>query len=229
MGTALITGAAKRVGSAIALGLAEAGWDIVLHFNKSIDEALALKKNIERLGNKVYLLQHDLSKLNEIEGLLPEITLDLLVNNASIFENDNLLEIEPELLLQHLKINFIAPIMLTKLFMSRSAGSSNPSIINILDNKIENSPKNFISYYLSKNALSYFTRVSAENLAPRIRVNGVALGYIIKNDNQSNDSFERNISHSLLKKIVLKKNLVDTISYLAHNENTTGNIIFLEN
>ncbi|MDJ1257271.1 MAG: SDR family NAD(P)-dependent oxidoreductase [Candidatus Midichloria sp.] len=229
MPIALITGTAKRIGKIISLNLAQNGWDLLLHYNSSKAEAEALKRTVEKSGIKAELLHCDFRNLDNIEHLIQQDNLDLLINNASSFGNDNINNFFYEDIANKLKINLIAPMLLTKAFVKKSVNVSNPNIINILDCEIKNIPSNFISYNITKNALAHFTKIAAKNLAPTIRVNGIALGHTIKNPKQSEENFNKAIQYSLLKKNVSEKNLLDTIYYLIQNENLTGNIIFLEN
>ncbi|WHQ47158.1 MAG: SDR family NAD(P)-dependent oxidoreductase [Candidatus Midichloria sp.] len=229
MPIALITGAAKRIGKIISLNLAQNGWDLLLHYNSSKVEVEELKKTVEKSGIKAEVLHCDFRNLGSIEHLIKQDSLDLLINNASSFENDNIGNFFYEDITNKLKINLIAPMLLTKVFVKKSANVPNSNIINILDCGIKNIPSNFISYYITKNALAHFTKIAARNLAPTIRVNGIALGQTIKNPKQSEGNFNKAIQQSLLKKNVSEKNLIDTIYYLIQNRNLTGNIIFLEN
>jgi len=227
MPTALVTGAAKRVGRVIAMNLANHGWDIVLHYNSSNADAEILKEILEQKNVKVELLKYDFNNLDGIKDLVKQSHLDLLINNASIFENDNLNNMSSQSIAKHFNINIIAPMLLTQVFAERSINSANPNIINILDCEIKNVSTDFVSYHMSKKSLANFTEIAAKTLAPRIRVNGIALGQTMKNHKQSQKNFDYLVKQSLLKKIVSEENLVDTMNYLIQNKNTTGNIIFL--
>ena len=229
MPTALITGAAKRIGKLMALALAKKGWNLILHYNSAVSEAFDVQSLAMKIGVNVELWQCDFMMLEKIEQFKSKNSLDLLINNAAIFQNDYLNDFSYQGIENHFKINLIAPIILTKMFSIYSQNANNPSIINILDCQTKMYPGNFFSYHMSKNSLSYFTKVAAENLAPHIRINGIALGQVIKNENQSIEHFNQTINNSKLKKIISEKNLVDTMYYLIDNQNVTGNVICLEN
>ena len=229
MPTALITGAAKRIGKIIALALAKEGWDLILHYNFSEREVSAVQMLAVEMGVSAILWQCDFMMLDKVEQFKPKNNLDLLINNAAIFQNDHINDFIYQNINNHLKINVIVPMLLTKMFSFYSQNARDPNVINILDYQTKTYPHNFFSYHISKNALAYFTKIAAENLAPCIRVNGIALGQTIKNPNQSIENFNRAINSSKLKKIVSEKNLVDTLHYLIHNQNITGSIISLGN
>ena len=162
MSYALITGSAKRIGKNIAIFLAKEGWDIVLHYNNSESEAIQLQKHIMSLGKRCVLYKNDFSKDKLSKFFEQEVSIELIINNASIFEMDSLCNFNQENLMNALKINFIAPSLLAKITLDVNISGNQINIINILDSIIYKLPKKFTSYYFSKRMLADFTRLSAK-------------------------------------------------------------------
>lgn len=225
----MITGAAKRIGKAIALHLASSGYNIVLHYNHSVREAFDLKEELLAMNVEVELLHCDFM-LSNIDSLkIKSPSLDLLINNASMFKNDKIEDMTESSLMDHLRVNAVAPILMTKHFVRKSTASDNPSIINILDYDMSDHKNNFISYKISKYMLSHFTNVSAAILAPKVRVNGIAPGHMIKNEIQSEEHFNDAIKSGRLKRAISEKSLLNTLDYLATNKNISGSILSISN
>tara|TARA_Y100001936_G_scaffold162235_1_gene158411 strand:- start:453 stop:1208 length:756 start_codon:yes stop_codon:yes gene_type:complete len=225
----IITGGATRVGAAIAKSLAGYDVDITVHFNKSRNSANKLKKELEDLGSKVFLIKADLNKSYQAQKLVRDAFkkmrgLDCLINNASIFENDNLINFNDKSFLKHININLKAPAILTQNF-KRYVKSSYGNVINIIDQRIEKLTPYFLSYTLSKSALGILTITSAMKLAPNIRVNAISPGPTLKNKRQSESHFKKQWKSVLLKKKVNLENICDTVKFLIKNDNITGEII----
>lgn len=181
MTAVLITGAAARVGRVIALHLAARGSDIALHYHTSQAEALALQAEIRALGRECALLRADLSTVAEVQALARAAMeafphLDALVNNASAFERAPLAEADAASYALHMDVNLRAPVLLTQ---ALAGVWGQGSVVNLLDAKITQPTHNYFYYLLSKKALAEFTRMAAAELAPRVRVNGVALGRVL--------------------------------------------------
>ena len=176
----IITGAATRIGAAIAKKLSGPNIEIVIHYNKSKSKAEKLKKDLEKKGSKIYLLKADLNKENEVQKILKFSKsklryFDCLINNASIFENDKLENFTAKSWGNHLKTNLKAPALLSQGF-AKNIRSKNNNIINIIDQRVFKLTPYFFSYTLSKTGLYTLTKTSAMSLAPSIRVNGIAPG-----------------------------------------------------
>ena len=153
--------------------------------------------------------------------------LDCLINNASIFENDSISNFNEKSFNKHIDINLKSPSILTqdfKKFVKKNKGS----IINIIDQRIFKLTPYFFSYTLSKTGLETLTKVSAMNLAPNIRVNGIAPGPTIKNKRQSEVHFKKQWKSLILKSKVNVKNICTTVKYFNENDNTTGQIISVD-
>ena len=174
----IITGGATRVGADIAKSLAGYDVDITVHFNKSRNSANKLKKELEDLGSKVFLIKADLNKTYQAQKLVRDAFkkmrgLDCLINNASIFENDSLINFNDKSFSKHMNVNLKAPALLIQNF-KKYVKNNHGNIINIIDQRIEKLTPYFFSYTLSKSALGVLTLTSAMKLAPNIRVNAIS-------------------------------------------------------
>ena len=228
----IITGGATRIGAAIAKSLANFDTKIVIHFNKSKISALKLKKELEELGAESYLIKTDLNNLKQTQNLVKKAYklmkgLDCLINNASIFENDNLENFSEKLFDKHININLKAPAILTQNF-KKLLKDKNGCIVNIIDQRIEKLTPFFFSYTLSKSSLAILTKTSAMKLAPNIRVNGVSPGPTLKNKRQSERHFKKQWKSILLRKKVDLDNICNGVKFLIDNDNITGEIINID-
>jgi NAD(P)-dependent dehydrogenase (short-subunit alcohol dehydrogenase family) len=194
MGTkaALITGAARRIGRAIAIHLAREGWDIAIHYNTSRDEALSLQEEVKAAGAECRLYVADLNVTSAAERLIGQWVKDfphasLLVNSASVFKRDTIASLSPHLWDEQLRINALAPILLTRAFHRLSAAQN--CVINMLDQKVTNATPDFFSYTISKLALHNATRMMAMSLWPKTRVNGIAPGIVLRSGDQTEAQF----------------------------------------
>ena len=225
----IITGGATRIGAAIAKSLAGYEVDITVHYNKSKNLANRLKKELENLGSKVFLIKADLNNPYNAQRLIRDAFkkmkgLDCLINNASVFENDNLLNFNDKSFSKHFNVNLKAPAILTQNF-KKYVKNNQGNIINIIDQRIEKLTPYFLSYTLSKSALGTLTLTSAMKLAPNIRVNAISPGPTLKNKRQSESHFKKQWKSILLKKKVNLENICETVKFLIKNDNMTGEII----
>ena len=228
----IITGGATRIGASIAKSLADYETAITIHYNKSKRNALKLKKELENLGSEVYLLKADLSNLKQTQALLKLAHkkmkgLNCLINNASLFENDNLHNFTDKSFSKHLNINLKAPAILIQNFQ-KLLKNSEGNIINIIDQRVEKLTPYFFSYTLSKSSLVTLTKTAAMKLAPNIRVNGISPGPTLKNSRQSESHFKKQWKSVLLKKKVELESICDGIKFLIKNDNITGEIINID-
>jgi len=179
----LITGAARRVGRSLALAVARAGADVVLHFNKSQSDAESLASEIDSLGRSAFLLPADLNDPAAVMGLVPRALesgpLDALVNNAAIFEPLNWKNTRLDDWNRHLMINLTAPFLLSQAFAQTLPGGSSGRIVNLLDWRALRPGVDHFPYTISKAALASLTLALARALAPLVTVNGIALGAIL--------------------------------------------------
>ena len=150
--------------------------------------------------------------------------LDCLINNASVFENDDLNNLNDKSFSKHMNVNLKAPVLLTQNF-KKYVKKNHGIIINIIDQRIEKLTPYFLSYTLSKSALGTLTITSAMKLAPNIRVNAISPGPTIKNKRQSESHFKKQWKSVLLKKQVDLENINETVKFFIKNDNITGEII----
>ena len=228
----IITGGATRIGAAIAKSLADYETAITIHYNTSKGNALKLKKELENLGSEVYLLKADLNNLKQTQALLKLAYkkmkgLNCLINNASLFENDNLHNFTEKSFTKHLNINLKAPAILIQNF-KKLLKNSEGNIINIIDQRVEKLTPYFFSYTLSKSSLVTLTKTAAMKLAPNIKVNGISPGPTLKNSRQSESHFKKQWKSILLKKKVKLESICDGVKFLMENENITGEIINID-
>ena len=229
----LITGAATRIGKAIAIHFAKKKWNIALHYFKSSLKAKNLKKIIELNGVKVTLIKADLKNINQVEKIIPIVkkklgTIDCLVNNAALFEKDDISDFTIKSWNDHLNINLLAPTILIKKFAKQSSKKTTSNIINIIDQRVFNLTPVFMSYTLSKSALYTLTKTMAMRLGPNIKVNGIAPGPTIKSKRQSTKHFNNQARLTLLKKAVDPIDICDTVDFLVNNNSITGQIIAVD-
>ncbi|MSP10013.1 MAG: SDR family oxidoreductase [Pelagibacteraceae bacterium] len=228
----IITGGATRIGAAIAKKLSGPNKEILIHYNKSELKAQKLKKELEKNGTKIYLVKGDLSKETEINKIVKFAKLKLkyfncLINNASLFENDNLEDFTTDSWRKHLTINLRAPALLTKEFAKNLRGKNN-NIINIIDQRVFKLTPFFFSYTISKTGLYTLTKTSAMSLAPNVRVNGIAPGPTIKNKRQSNRHFRKQYLATPLKKQVDVEEICNAVDFFIKNKSITGQVLAID-
>ena len=229
----LITGAATRVGKAIALHFAERGWNIALHYFRSSTKAKELKKIIEQHWVKVALIKADLKNPKQTEKIIPLAKKNLgaincLVNNAALFEKDDITNFTNKSWNDHLNINLLAPTILTKQFAKQAPKKTVSNIINIIDQRIFNLTPFFMSYTISKTGLQTLTKTLAMRLGPNIKVNGIAPGPVIKSKRQTDRHFKNQVKSTLLRKSVKLEDICQTIEFLINNNSVTGQIIAVD-
>ena len=228
----IITGGATRIGAAIAKSLVSFDTKIVIHFNRSKSSALKLKKELESLGAETYLLKADLNNFKQTNSLIKNAYtkmegLDCLINNASVFENDNLENFSEKSFTKHININLKAPAILTQNFR-KFIRDKEGCIINIIDQRVEKLTPFFFSYTLSKSSLAVLTKTSAMKLAPNIRVNGISPGPTLKNKRQSERHFKKQWKSIILRKKVDLENICNGVKFLIENKSITGEIINID-
>jgi NAD(P)-dependent dehydrogenase (short-subunit alcohol dehydrogenase family) len=233
----LITGAARRVGAAIAEGLAADGWLVAAHYNSSAAEAEALAEALNRGGPVCFPLQADLSRRDDIEGLIARAnaalapaggTVTCLVNNASPFVYDNLKSLSWDSWAEHMVPGLYAPVFLSKLFAESLGADGTGLIINMLDQKIDNLNPDFFSYTVSKIGLHGATRMMAMALAPRIRVCGIAPGIMLPSGKQNAQQFEAAWRRTPLGRNATVEEIVGAVRFLIESPSATGSIITLD-
>jgi len=229
----LITGAATRVGKAIAIHFAERGWNIAIHYFRSSLKAKKLKKIIEQQWVRAVLIKADLKNPKQVEKILPIAkrklgTIDCLINNAALFEKDDISNFTTKSWNDHLNINLFAPAILTKQFSKQASKKKISNIINIIDQRIFNLTPFFMSYTISKSGLQTLTKTMAMRLSPNIKVNGIAPGPTIKSKRQTNRHFKNQVKSTLLKQSVHLEDICDAVELLIENNSITGQIIAVD-
>ena len=229
----IITGGATRIGAAIAENLASHKNQITIHYNKSKEKAEKLKKILEKKGSKVFLIKADLNKISELNKIIKFANVKMkgvncLINNASLFENDNIKNFSIKGWDKHININLKAPAILIKQFAKIVSKNIKANIINIVDQRVFKLTPYFLSYTLSKTGLYTLTKTSAMSLAPNIRVNGIAPGPTVKNKRQSAKHFKKQYLSTLLKKSVDTKEISSAIKFLIANKSITGQVIAID-
>ena len=228
----IITGAATRMGAAIAKKLSGPKAEIVIHYNKSKSSAEKLKKELMKNKTKVYLIKGDLSKENDLKKIIEFSKsklkyFDCLINNASLFENDNLKNFTSKSWGQHLDVNLKAPAYLTKEFAKNIKGKNN-NIINIIDQRVFKLTPFFFSYTLSKTGLYTLTKTSAMSLAPNIRVNGIAPGPTIKNKRQTDKHFKKQYLATPLKQQVNVNDICNAVDFFIKYGSITAQVLAID-
>jgi len=229
----LITGGSTRIGKEIALHFAKRGWNIIIHYFKSSSEARILKKIIEKNKVKAILIKADLKNRKQVENIFflakKELgKIDCLINNAALFEKDDILNFTSKNWNDHLNINLLAPAILIKNFAKQAPKKTSSNIINIIDQRVFKLTPIFMSYTLSKSALYTLTKTMAMRLGPSIKVNGIAPGPTIKSKRQSTKHFNKQARSTLLKKPVGLKDICDTVEFLINNNSITGQVIAVD-
>ena len=231
--TALVTGGGKRIGAAIARMLAGDGWRVIVHYNRSATEAEALAAEITAAGGECFPIQADLSRQEDVEGLIGRCVaahgrLDCLVNNASSFVLDDIRTVSWTSLHQHLTPNLVAPVLLCRDFAARFDQPDGGCIINLLDQKVDNLNPDFLSYTLSKIALSGLTEMLAMALAPRIRVCGVAPGLTMISGKQTEESFQRAWRAAPMGRSSTPEEVAACVRFILSIPSMTGETIFVD-
>jgi NAD(P)-dependent dehydrogenase (short-subunit alcohol dehydrogenase family) len=226
----LVTGAAKRLGRAIVLDLAGAGWNIGLHYHGSADEAEQTAAEIRAKGVKVTLLAADFAREDETAGLIARAVKELgpltaLINSASLFENDDWKSATRQSWDVHMETNLRAPFLLSQLFAKQLPKGETGNVINIIDQRVLKPTPQFISYSLSKAGLYWLTTTLAQALGPDIRVNAVGPGPAIRNARQSEADFARQCQATILKRGAEPQDVVAAIRYLLEAPSVTGQMI----
>jgi NAD(P)-dependent dehydrogenase (short-subunit alcohol dehydrogenase family) len=229
----LVTGAAKRLGRAIALDLGSAGWNVALHYKTSAGEAEAAAAQIRGHGVKAALLQADLARETESEALVGRAAqaigpLTALINSASIFENDDWRSATRASWDLHMEVNLRGPLVLSQRFAAQLPDGAAGAIVNIIDQRVLKPTPQFLSYSLSKAGLHWLTTTLAQGLAPRIRVNAVGPGPTLRNERQSEADFARQRDATILGHGADPADICAAVRYLLDAPSVTGQMIAVD-
>ena len=224
---ALVTGAAHRLGKAFALTLARLGYDIVLHYHSSSDEALQTQVEIESLSRNVFLVQADLTNPSELDFLLSTFhSLDVLVNSAAFMPHGNVDALTLENWDTALDLNLRAPFLLAQACASKMTDGG--LIVNITDVGAQKAWSRYPSYTVSKAALESLTKILARALAPKIRVNAIAPGFVLQSDIVPAEEWERLIGRIPLKRPARTEEITSALEFLIQNQYVTGQTIVVD-
>lgn len=230
-GTALVTGAARRIGRALALEAARAGFDVAIHHREAAADAESLGAEIAGLGRGFAIIGADLS-LAEPETLLRQAAtlgpVTLLVNNASLFEDDRIGGLTPAAWDAHFSVNLRAPVFLAQAFASALPAGRSGLVVNILDQRVWRPNPQFFSYTLSKSALWTATRMMAQALGPAVRVNAIGPGPTLASIHQTPDEFAAEAAAVPLGRAVTPGEIARALRYLIDAPSVTGQMIAVD-
>ena len=228
---ALVTGASRRIGRALAMALAEEGVNIVAHDRRDLEQETArVCDEVVGCGAKSWNVSADLEKPEEYETLVARAintagSLDILINNASIFQPSTLMDMGFNDLMRHIHVNAWSPLVLSREF-SRLAGRG--KIINLLDTKIIGYDLAHVAYILSKRMLADLTAMCAREFAPAITVNAVASGLILPPAGKD-ENYLNTMSHAVpLKRHGEPDDIADAALYLLKSDFVTGQVVYVD-
>ena len=232
-GTVLVTGAGRRLGRAIALDFASRGWRVGVHYRDSAEHASGLVAEIVRNGGMAASFGADLQRLETILPLMAACAEGLgaptcLINNAARFDWDALGTLDGKAWQATLEVNLRAPVFLTQAFAKTLPQGASGSVVNLIDQKVLRPDPEYFSYTIAKSALWTATQTMAQALAPRIRVNAIAPGPVLKSGGQSEADFELEARATLLGKPVSPLDVTAAIRFLLDTPSITGQMIALD-
>ena len=242
-GCALVTGAAKRLGRAMALALAEDGWDVAVHYLGSAEAAEETAAQIEALGRRAVCLKADLLVEDEVATLIDRARdalgapLTLLVNNASLFENDRLDTMTRESWDRGIESNLRAPVRLTQDFAAqvpeaaadaRGEPVARANVVNMIDQRVLKPTPFFKSYTVAKAGLQMFTRTAAQALAPHVRVNGIGPGPTLRAERQSEAHYARQRQNCVLGRGSDPEDIVAALRFILACKALTGQMLSID-
>lgn len=229
---AIITGASKRIGRSVAEHLASRGWNVVIHFNGSHAQAVDLAADLSAkyTEQSFKAVQANLMIPEEVEQLMPSAirelgSIDLLINNASVFDPGYIAETSLELLDLQFTVNFKAPFVLMRDF---KRNCKKGVIINLVDTRITSNKSNFAAYSLSKKALWELTKMAALEFAPLIRVNAIAPGVTLTSDHADENHLLRMARQIPMKKPGGTEPILKSIDFILENGHLTGQLLFAD-
>lgn len=231
--TALVTGAARRIGRTIALALAQRGWDVVVHYQQSADAAQNVVGEIEALGRRAVALSCDLADEAATRALLRRASsllgpISCVVNNASRFDYDTVQDISRASLDAHMHANLLAPVLLAQALHEATPAGVQAVAINLLDQKLYNLNPDFLSYTLSKAALHSATTMLAQALAPKVRVVGVAPGITLVSGNQTEAGFTQAHQATPLGRSSTPDDIAAAVCFVAESPAITGSTLVID-
>jgi NAD(P)-dependent dehydrogenase (short-subunit alcohol dehydrogenase family) len=229
----LVTGAAKRLGRAIALDLAGAGWNVAIHYHGSADDAESAAAECRAKGGKAATLKANLSLETETAPLVARAAeavgpLTALINSASLFENDDWQSATRQSWDDHIETNLRAPLVLAQALGKQLPDGEHGNIINIVDQRVLKPTPQFLSYSLSKAGLYWLTTTLAQGMGPRIRVNAIGPGPTLRNARQSEEDFARQRDATILQRGADPADVCAAIRYLLEAPAVTGQMLAVD-
>jgi NAD(P)-dependent dehydrogenase (short-subunit alcohol dehydrogenase family) len=230
---ALVTGAAKRLGRAIALDLARHGWNVAIHYNTSEREARVTCEDAQSAGAKAVLVKADLAREEETQKIVEQATRELgpltaLINSASVFENDQWYSADRASWNKHMEVNLRSPLVLIQNFAKQLPRDREGAVVNLLDQRLFKPVPDFLSYGVSRAGLHWLTLTLAQALGPRIRVNAVAPGPTLKGARQTPVHFEQERAATILGRGSEPQDICDAVRYLLEARAVTGQTITVD-
>lgn len=227
---ALVTGSGVRLGKAIALDLARAGYDIAVHYNSSAEPAQETVAEIQAMGLKAEAFQFDLLRVEDSAEFMATVhaafpNLNTLVNSASAYTQATISDTTPDIFASQFNVNLRAPFFLTQAFAAQ-VGQGN--VINIIDNKIGFNQSEYAAYLMTKNGLAGFTKMAALEYAPHIRVNGVAPGVVLPATSRSDEYVQWRVDAIPLKRKGNPGHITQAVLSLLNNDFMTGQILVVD-
>jgi NAD(P)-dependent dehydrogenase (short-subunit alcohol dehydrogenase family) len=232
-GVAVVTGGAKRIGRAVCKRLSGEGWAVAVHYNTSHGEAEELASELDAGGRRAVAVKADLADISALPRLI-ETTADALgpvtalINNASDFQYDDLANLTLESWDRHLTVNTTAPVFLAKAMADRLPDGMSGNVVNLIDQRVWRISPEFFSYTLSKTALWDATRMLAQGLAPRVRVNAVGPGPVLQSVHQTAEDFAAEADSTLLGRATAPDEIAAAVSFILSAPAMTGQMIALD-
>ena len=231
--TALITGAGRRIGRALAEDLGRAGWSVAVHYHHSVEEAEEVIAAVTKNGGKAAAVQADLGDAASVSALVPAAVkalgpLGCLINNASIFERDDITTATLESWDSHIAINLRAPFFLAQAFAAQVKDADRGAMINLIDERVWHLTPHFASYTVSKTGLWTLTQTLAMALAPRIRVNAIGPGPTLPSPYQTQDQFNAQCARMPLGHGTNPAEICTAVRFILGAPAMTGQMIALD-
>ena len=232
-GVAIVTGGSKRIGKSIVKKLSFLGWKVIIHYNSNKNDALSLQKEIQKKGGAASIIKANLNSSKATEELISKSEkkfgkLTLLVNNASIFENDSVHSLTIDTWDIHNNVNTKAPLLLSQSFAKLLPKKEPGVIINIIDQRVFSPRPDFISYSSSKNSLFWLTKVLAQALSPKIRVCAIGPGPTLKGARQTNNDFKNQSESVPLRNGSSPEDITQAVEFILNASSFTGQMITLD-
>ncbi len=231
--TALVTGGSKRLGKAIALALASEGADVCIHFRSSVRDAKDTVTEIREQGVKSWLMKADLMDPEQARHIIADGNsetgrpFDILVNNASVFEDGHIMHITDSDLMNNINLHAVAPLYLSRTFAAQK-GMKEGDIINMLDTRIVDYDSAHAAYHISKRMLFTLTRMLAQEFAPDIKVNAIAPGLIMPPPGKDEEYLTQRLETNPLKKHGTPEDIGNTAVFLVCNSFITGQVVYVD-